>query len=217
MLYFVDRHNRSQFAGQIEEMYRIRHRIYVDERGWKAIAKPDGREIDQFDTEDALYILALDDCGAVMGGTRLLPTTGPHLMRDVFAHTVTWGRVPCDARIYEISRYFVWGNLRREARAKLVHELLCGVLEFAMERGISHLSGVFDTFFIPRFLEGNWKIHHLGLPTEYPEGVCASFMLEVDRARLTQMHERFGIAGPSLFYSHFPPAYIDRRADVIAA
>ncbi len=44
---------------QLEEMHRIRHRIYVEGRGWKALRKSDGREVDEFDTDDAVYLLGL--------------------------------------------------------------------------------------------------------------------------------------------------------------
>ncbi|MEI9888936.1 MAG: acyl-homoserine-lactone synthase [Rhizomicrobium sp.] len=217
MLYLIDRRNRAAFGAQIEEMFRVRHSIYVDGRGWKAIARPDRREIDQFDTDDAIYLLGLGVDGNVLSGVRLLPTTGPHLMRDVFAHTVTWGRIPSDERIYEMTRYFVWGDARGEARRHAVSEVFCGIVEYALAHGLTHISVVCDTFFVPRFLDGGWKLHHLGLPTEYPEGVCASVLLEVSPQRLSEMRARTGIGGPSLTFSSLPPPNADRRDDAIAA
>lgn len=217
MLYLVDRRNRAEFSSQLEEMFRIRHSIYVDGRGWTAIARPDRREIDQFDTEDAIYLLGLGPAGEVQSGVRLLPTTGPHLMRDVFSHTVTWGQVPSDRRIYEMTRYFVWGDLRGEVRRRAVNEVLCGIVEYAVARRLTHISVVCDTFFLPRFLDGGWKLHHLGLPTEYPEGICASVLLEVAPQRLSEMRAGIGIGGPSLTFSSFPPPNADRHDDAVAA
>jgi acyl-homoserine lactone synthase len=83
MIHVVQRDNREIYRRQIEEQFRIRHRVYVEERKWMALAKPDGREVDQFDTDDAVYLLALED-DRVIGGTRLVPTLSPHLMADVF-------------------------------------------------------------------------------------------------------------------------------------
>ena len=217
MLYLIDRRNRAAFASQIEEMFRIRHRVYVDGRGWQAIARPDKREIDQFDTDDAVYLLGVGPDGRVYSGVRLMPTTGPHLMRDVFAHTVTWGRIPSDPRIFELTRYFIWGDVHGDLRRQWVRSIFCAVVEFALANNLTHISTVSDTFFIPRLLEGGWKMHHLGLPTEYPEGVCASVLLEVTPQRLSEMRARAGFDGPALTFSSFPPPNADRRDDAIAA
>jgi acyl-homoserine lactone synthase len=44
MIYLIDGTNRFNFQKQIEEMYRIRHALYVHGRGWKALERPDGRD-----------------------------------------------------------------------------------------------------------------------------------------------------------------------------
>ena len=217
MLYLIDKRNRVQFGAQLEEMFRIRHAIYVVGRGWKAIARPDGREIDQFDTDDATYLLGLDDRGAVTSGLRLLSTAGPHLMRDVFAHAVTWGRVPTNPHVFEMTRYFVWGDERGEARKRASREIFCAAIEYALANNLTHFTVVMDTFFFPGLLEAGWEIHHLGLPTEYSEGVCAAIMLEITPQRLAAMRARAGVSGPSLTFSAFPPPNADRRDDAIAA
>ena len=63
MLYLIDGRNRAEYALQIEEMFRFRHSVYVEGRGWKAIARPDRREVDQFDTDEAIYLLGLASDG----------------------------------------------------------------------------------------------------------------------------------------------------------
>src|SRR3954454_14642697 len=80
MIYLIDHSNRAAYKSQIEEMYRIRHDIYVGRRVCTALARPDGRDVDQFDTEDAVYLLGLDSFGQVCSGLRLNPTTAPHLI-----------------------------------------------------------------------------------------------------------------------------------------
>jgi acyl-homoserine lactone synthase len=49
------------------------------------LARPDEREIDQFDDPSAIYLLALegDNDRKVVGGCRLVPTTGSYLLPDV--------------------------------------------------------------------------------------------------------------------------------------
>jgi acyl-homoserine lactone synthase len=53
----IDAGNRDLYSDAIEQHHRIRHDIYVGERRWMELARPDGREVDQFDTDDAVYLL----------------------------------------------------------------------------------------------------------------------------------------------------------------
>ena len=209
MIYLVDRRNRAAFAQQLDEMFRIRHDIYVNRRGWKALARPDAREIDQFDTEDATYLLGLDEMGRVTSGLRLLPTTRPHLIKDVFPHAVTWGRIPSDERIFEFTRYFIVGDktgMRGKRRA--AGELLCGMFEYGLARGLTHFSLLCDTFFLPHMLECKWKVHPLGLPTPYDEGTCIAVLFEVSEAALEGTREARAVASSrQLVFSEGPPPY----------
>lgn len=218
MQYVIDRRNRSAFAVQLEEMYRIRHRIYVEGRGWRALARPDRREIDEFDTEDAIYLLGLDSNGRVQSGLRLLPTTGPHLMRDIFPHALTWGRVPNDNRIYEITRYFLTDEpADRGERRRTAGEILCAMFEFGLARGLTHISLVCDTFFMPTMLECGFKVHPLGLPTPYAEGTCIAVLFEVSHDVLANTRRVRGISGSVLTFSPFPPPNAKVYDDAIAA
>jgi len=49
---------------------------------WRALAKPDGREIDLFDNEHAVHMLYIER-GKVLGYQRMLPTTRPYLLSEV--------------------------------------------------------------------------------------------------------------------------------------
>jgi acyl-homoserine lactone synthase len=190
-------------------MYRIRHALYVHGRGWKALERPDGREIDQFDNSDAVYLLGLDKAGSVTSGLRLMPTTKPHLMRDVFPHLVTKAeRVPQDNRIYEWTRYFLrlQAGDRDERRAHS-GEILCAMFEYALARRLTHISVVSDTFFLPMMHEAGWNVRQLGDPTPYPEGVCIALLIEISERALQSTRETRGVDRPSLCYAITPPPY----------
>src|SRR5437899_11521063 len=78
--------NRHLYEDAMEQSYRLRYRIYIEELNWRGLTRrDDGREIDQFDTSDAVHLLYLEK-DRVLGGTRLFPTTEPHLLSEVFAH-----------------------------------------------------------------------------------------------------------------------------------
>ena len=186
MIYAINRDNRDHYLDQLDEMHRLRYRLYVEERGWKALARPDKREIDQFDTLDATYLLGIDDIGRVTGGLRLVPTTGPHLIRNVFPHAVQWARIPTGDTIYEFTRCFVTPNpeMDHASRRRAAGELYCAMFEYGLAIGLTHISLLCDTFFLPHMLECGWHARPLGPPTPYDEGECIAVIFEVSETTL---------------------------------
>jgi acyl-homoserine lactone synthase len=208
MIYLIDKHNRHAYTQQLEEMFRIRHDIYVGRRGWKALAKPDGRDIDQFDGDDTIYLLGLDSSGSVQSGLRLNPTTGPHLIRDVFPHAVTFTDIPVSENIYEFTRYFVVPErVERMKRRSAAGELLVAMFEYGLLAGLTQFSLLCDAFFISTALEMRWKIKPLGLPTPYDEGTCIAILFDVSYQVADSTRDVRGVRGPVLAYSPTPPPH----------
>jgi acyl-homoserine lactone synthase len=206
MIYVVDKNNRSAFSEQLEEMFRIRHDIYVGRRGWKALAKPDGRDIDQFDAEDTVYLLGLDCDGRVQSGLRLNPTKGPHLIRDVFPHAVTFAEIPTGDSIFEFTRYFVVPErVGRMKRRYAAGELLVAMFEYGLFLGLTQISLLCDAFFVSTALEMRWKVKPLGLPIPYDEGTCIAIIFDVNYAAADSTRDVRGVKGPVLSHSLFPP------------
>jgi acyl-coenzyme A synthetase/AMP-(fatty) acid ligase len=80
-IHVVRRANAHLYSAELDGYFRARHTVYVKERGWKDLDRPGGRDIDQFDTADAIHLLAIDQ-SRVVGGHRFNPTTGPTLLRQ---------------------------------------------------------------------------------------------------------------------------------------
>ena len=218
VIYVVDSRNRGNYRRQLEEMHRIRHRIYIEGRGWNALRKSDGREVDEFDTDDAVYLLGLSPDGSVTAGTRLVPTSKPHLMRNVFPHLATKGAIPRSDSIYEWTRYFLANEPKdRRARRRASGEILCAMFEYGLEAGLTHFSLVCDTFFLPMFREARWRITELGDPTRYEEGVCIAVLFEVSERTLNSTRDVRGVSGPVLAFSTRPPPFEESQLDHIAA
>jgi acyl-homoserine lactone synthase len=190
MIYVIDRHNRKGFHAQLEDMYRIRHDIYVGRRRWKALQRPDGRDVDQFDTEQTIYLLGIDDQGRVTAGLRLNPTTGPHLIRDVFPHTVTDGPIPTGKHIFEFTRWFVAKDrVTPEEYRRVAGELLVAMLEYGMSISLTHISLCCDSFFLKTMQETRWDFRRLGPITRYPEGKCVSVLFDVSERMIANTRE----------------------------
>jgi acyl-homoserine lactone synthase len=69
-------------------VFRRRHQVFVEKLGWEAIRRPDGLEVDEFDTPEAVHVIVVDsntsDDPKILSYTRLLPTTAPHLLSSVY-------------------------------------------------------------------------------------------------------------------------------------
>ena len=65
-------------------MARYRHRVFVEKLGWQLHCR-DALELDQFDRDDTVYVIAQNEDGEVIGTARLLPTTRPYLLAEVDA------------------------------------------------------------------------------------------------------------------------------------
>ncbi len=136
MIHVISAENRHLYEDVLEQHFRVRHEIFVEERKWEALRKPDSREIDVYDNEDAIYLLALEN-RRVLGGSRLYPTTKPTMMSEVFPHLAAVRGCPVDPQVWEWSRFFVTRE-RRDGAFNL--QLMAAAQEFCLDQGIERLS-----------------------------------------------------------------------------
>jgi len=85
---------------------QYRHRIFIERLGWQ-LPVENGEERDQFDRPDTVYVIARDGAGAICGCARLLPTTRPYLLGDVFPNLMGGAPVPQEDGVWELSRFAV--------------------------------------------------------------------------------------------------------------
>ncbi|TGQ04832.1 MULTISPECIES: acyl-homoserine-lactone synthase [unclassified Mesorhizobium] len=161
----------------LEEHYRLRHDIFVGERGWAALARPDGREVDGYDTPEAVYVLALED-DHVVGGYRFLPTSAPHLLQDRYSHLVD-GPVPHGREIHEWSRFFI----RRDRRGgKLFRQLMSSVPSVCRLLGISRLTSVIEPDWLTRFDAASFRYGLLGSFVQVAGMQLAAVQIDIEQA-----------------------------------
>src|SRR5918996_3192836 len=86
------------------EMHLHRKHVFVDTMGWRIGPRESWLEVDQFDDDYAVYIIAVGEEDRHLGSVRLLPTTRPHMLSTVFADLCPQS-APVGADIWEISRF----------------------------------------------------------------------------------------------------------------
>ena len=158
-IHIVNASNAAFYADCMEAYFRKRHDVFVEERGWSSLRKADCREIDEFDNDDAVYLLALDG-EKLAGGQRLYPTSLPHMISKHFMQLVE-RPLPHGVTTSEWTRYFVTRE-RRTGRTDC--RLLAAVQRYCLEEGISQLTAVVEMWWLPRWHQAGFKVRPLGLP-----------------------------------------------------
>ena len=60
MIRVIDQANQLRYRDTLERQFRFRHDIFVKERGWTAFDQDGRYEVDQYDNENTIYVVALD-------------------------------------------------------------------------------------------------------------------------------------------------------------
>jgi len=206
MIHVVSASNRHLYQDQIERMFHIRHDIFVGERGWTELARPDGREVDAYDDINAVYCLAMEG-DRIVGGHRLYPTTRPNMLGTSFAYLAAVRGVPQDPAVWEWSRYFV---VRDRRDGQLNQQLMAAVQELCLDEGITEVSAVMETWWLPRFQQSGFTVRPLGLPALVNNEWTMAARIEISPATLDSLRERAGLRGPVLVRKGPQRPLIDR-------
>lgn len=167
MFVALSKGSSGQFPGLLRSMHYERKRIFVDLLKWNVPVVDGELEMDEFDTDDAIYLVICDpSSGAHQASMRLLRTDRPHILGDIFPELCA-GPVPRDPAIYEVTRLCMSPRLRKPERLDLRARLACGIVEFAMLMGIRAYTAVADLNWLSQLLAAGWDCDPLGIPQNY--------------------------------------------------
>lgn len=195
-IHVVDESNRGYYSRELDEHHRLRHDIYIGERGWRALRSVDGREYDQFDLPDAVYLLAISDDGAVAGGTRLLQSTGPTLLSEVFPYLADVRPFERGPDVMEWTRFFVAPRFRETGRLCRAGGLIsAAIIEYCLQNGIRKLNAVGETFWMPRISALGWRPRPLGLPREHEGMSLCAWTIDITEFALQTTLSAYSLPG----------------------
>jgi N-acyl-L-homoserine lactone synthetase len=208
MVMVINKDNRAINQDALNAMHADRKAVFVDQLKWK-VPVVDGRyEIDSFDTEHAVYLIANEpQTQAHLGSVRLLPTTRPHLLGDVFAMLVD-GDVPRGADVMEITRLCTAPSLADwEAHNGIRERLATALIEYALTMGITRYTMMTHMAYVSQLLATGWDVEPLGLPKEIGGQMLGALQVNVNAETLRVFRHKFGLAGSVL--------RLDQSADLI--
>lgn len=189
---------RFGFAAALMEMHHDRKQVFVDRFGWRLPAKGSWLEVDQFDDDYAIYLLARSPEGRHQGSVRLLPSSRPHMLNTLFSHLCPGG-VPSGDDCWEISRLVTNPADATGNTVLKVHRLLAlALVEFALDNGIARYTLVAESHRVPALLSVGWRVAPLGLPTMVEGELVQALQIELEPETLRDMRRRLRIEQPVL-------------------
>lgn len=160
-------------------MFEDRRRLFCDLMRWDVPIVADRFEIDQFDNGDATYLVDLCDDDLHRGSLRLLPSTGAHILGDLFP-VLADRVVPRGDDICEITRLCLPTRLGASRRLEVRNRLISTMVDHALASGIRTLTGVVRPGFLTSVLAMGWDAQPLGSTREIGGMALGAFRIEID-------------------------------------
>lgn len=202
MIRLIYGRERHEFWREITAMHRIRAQVFSERLQWD-VTVTDGLEIDSFDDADPLYVISIDDVtGLVRGSLRLLPTTGPNMLRDVFHVLLPNDLVVESPTIWESSRFSMGSDWAAPAGGRrlsyVTGELLAGLVEVGLRVGLTEVVSVFDARMLRILRMAGYPAEVIGTPTRIGECLTYAGLFEVSEGALANIQAASGIVGSVL-------------------
>ena len=176
-------------------MFAARKQFFIDQLQWNLPTLDDRFEIDQFDTPDARYLILLDpDDLRHRASTRLLPTTAPHLLGDLYSHLCVGG-APTGNGVWEISRFCLDPAQTPAERRDARNQLVTALADYALHHGISEYVGVAEAGWYHTVSKFGWACRTLGPVHRDNTGRILALSIAIDEDTLAGLR-RTGIYAP---------------------
>lgn len=139
MIRFLHTHELVRFPVLARTMFQDRARQFRDRLGWRVSVDVQGRERDEYDDCNPLYVIWQNPDGSHGGSLRLLPTTGRVMVNEVFSDLLPDGPIR-DGQIWECTRFC----LAPRAGGAVAAALMQAGGEVMRHCGVDRFVGVFD-------------------------------------------------------------------------
>jgi acyl homoserine lactone synthase len=201
MITVIDGSERDNYPELIDEMHRLRARVFRDRLGWE-VTVVDGRERDRFDDLSPLYVISTSPQGKVIGSLRALQTTGHTMLGEVFSELLPPGEMVRSPLIWESTRFNIdmdYAAQRGEgAVSQITSELLCALAEVGIAAGLTHIVSVYDTLMERVLKRAGAEPVRLAPPQRIGGVLTVAGTFELNQALLVRFRERGHLPTPSV-------------------
>jgi len=159
-------------------MFEARKRVFVDLLGWDLPVLAGRYEIDQYDGPHARYLILADTDQNHLASARLLATSRPHILGDLFAGLCD-APPPTGPSTWEITRFCLDRNLRATERRRWRDALVRALAHYALEHGITTYTGVAEQGWLDQVLQFGWHAELLGRPRTIDQMTLGALRIEI--------------------------------------
>lgn len=148
MHFVIEPHQQAAHPHLMEQMFRLRQRVFCQELDWVETNGPEERDV--YDDYNPVYVLHTDATGQhLYGSARLMPMSGPTLLSDVFGDTLPDAAGFDAPFVWEITRLCIDDRLMREhgrghERIRTLRLMRAASLEFGVRAGVETYLANFD-------------------------------------------------------------------------
>lgn len=198
MIRLIQGHESAYYPREMEAMFRARAAVFHRRLGWNVTVRK-GREIDGYDAEDPLYLVAIDDAsGDIVGSARLLPTTGRATFGERCSELFEQPIDLSSATVWECARFCIHpaarssGSIRNATRVSF--ELNLAVCELGLRAGLTQIQTVYDQFVLKVYERAAWRPTLLARSTRIGKLPAYVGVWDVTQRTLAELRKASGIA-----------------------
>lgn len=176
-------------ASIARQMFALRARQFKSRRRWQ-VDVVDDLEKDAFDEKRPLY-LCIVDRDRLLASLRLLPTTGPHMLADVFPDVAGERGIIRSPLVWESSRFCVDTEAARRYSEgginKVTKELLAGLFQVAYDANLLNIVSVYDIYVERILRRAGCRFARLGPVVRYDGLPTVAGLFEVSQSVITTL------------------------------
>ncbi|WP_434661822.1 acyl-homoserine-lactone synthase [Paraburkholderia sp. A3BS-1L] len=168
----------------------FRYRVFVQRLQWEIPDMPQDStsEWDEFDGGSTVHLVALSADGTICGCARLMPTTGPCLLRDVFPHLEGSTPLPASPLVWELSRFAGAGLIDHRTGATSGMPLLPYALSLALSLGATQVVGVVSRAVARLYRRFGLDLQNIGNGVSAEDGHVVACAIQLTPATFEKLH-----------------------------
>lgn len=198
-----------KYRAVLDQMFRLRKQVFCDQLHWDV--KTEGEyEWDRYDALNPVYMIwCSPDARTLYGSMRLMPTTGPTLLYDVFRETFPHGATLSAPGIWEATRTCIeTDNIRRDhprMDAARGFGLLClATAECAVAHNIQTLISNYEPHMKRIYARAGATIQELGRADGFGRHPVCCGAFRMDNQTIAEMRSALKVDLP--LYQSWPSA-----------
>ncbi|NQV20558.1 MAG: GNAT family N-acetyltransferase [Rhodospirillales bacterium] len=180
----------------LDEMFQLRHSVFKERLCWD-VTSVESRERDGYDDLDPVYLLCPGENNFVEGCWRLLPSTGPYMLKDIFSDLLDDHLPPCSSTVWEASRFAVRTGERNyrslAGLGRMTRTMVVALHEFAIRNGIDKIIAVSELRFERLLIRTGADVHRYGEPRKIGNVTAVAGWLNINRESLHRVQTLAGL------------------------